>query len=372
MVPVLLVSSSAKAAGSERVHLTLARRLPAFGFDPTPVLFESGPLAEWLSTAGRPATVIEVDSASPLRKATRAVPRLRSFIRETGARAVFSSQSNTHIYAGLAAMSLGVPAAWWQHGSAAPSLRERVAAAIPAAAVICSSEATRSAQRRLSPRRRVETVYPGIPLAEVRAWRGRGEAVRARLGWGTAPVVGMVARLSPWKGQRTFLESASLVASQRPDVCFVVVGGALMGTEGNYPEELRRLATSLGIVDRVHFAGHVDAPYAWLDALDVVVHASRGEPFGLVIVEAMALGKPVICSHDGGPLEIIGEAECALTVPPGDARSLGAAIRRALEEPGLAAWLASRAAMRAQAFAEERTAARLAAILTEVVDGRPG
>jgi glycosyltransferase involved in cell wall biosynthesis len=366
MVPVLLASSSAKAAGSERVHVSLTRQLPGFGFEPIPVLFEHGPLGDWLLAEGFRPRVIEMGRGRA-RRGLRTVHLLRRMIEEIGARAVFSNQSNTHVYAGLAAMSLNVPAVWWQHGSAPRSLRERVAAAVPASAVVCSSEATRNAQQRLSPNRRVEVVYPGIPVAEIRRWRGRGEAVRETLGWDAHPIVGILGRLSPWKGQSTFLEAASLLASKRPDVRFVVAGGALMGREGAYPECLRQLAESLGIGDRVHFAGHVDEPYAWLDALDVVVHASRGEPFGLVIVEAMALGKPVVCARDGGPVEIVADQECALTVPPLDHRSLTAAVMRVLEEPGLAEALSKRAASRAEAFSEEKVAEELAGILEEAI-----
>jgi glycosyltransferase involved in cell wall biosynthesis len=368
VIPVLLVSSSAKAAGSERVHAGLARHLPGFGFAPTPVLFERGPLEDWLSAAGCPAYVF--DSRSPTCAArARLVPRLRRLVAATGARAVFSNQSNTHCYAGLAAALARVPALWWQQGPAALSWREKAAAGVPAGAVICSSAATAEAQRRLSPRRRVETVHPGVPVSEIRRHRGRGEAVRRALGWDEAPIVGIVGRLDPWKGQRTFLESAAVLADQRPDVRFAVVGGALLGREGTYPDELRELARSLGISDRVRFPGHVPDPYAWFDALDVVVHASSGEPFGLVIVEAMALGKPVVCASDGGPLEIVGEEECALLVPPRDARALSAAVRRVLEEPGLAQRLSRRGSARADAFTEERMAERFAAILADVVRG---
>ena len=366
MVPIILASLSAKAAGSERVHLSLARHLPRFGFESTPVLFEHGPLGDWLLAEGFKPRVLEV-GRGPVRRALRAVPVLRRLIEETGAHAVFSNQSNTHVYAGLAAMSLSVPAVWWQHGSAPSSWREKVAAAVPAAAVVCSSEATSSAQRRLSPRRRVETLHPGVPVAELRRWRGRGKAVRQALGWAAHPIVGILGRLVPWKGQSTFLEAAAVIAFKRPDVRFVVAGGALMGTEGCYPERLRELAEELGIGDRVHFSGHVDAPYAWLDALDVVVHASRGEPFGLVIVEAMALGKPVVCARDGGPIEIVGDEECALMVPPLDASSLGAAVLRVLEEPGLAQTLSKRGTSRAEVFSEERTAEQFAEILAEAI-----
>jgi glycosyltransferase involved in cell wall biosynthesis len=370
MLPVLLVSVSAKAAGSERVHASLARHLPAFGFAPKPVLLERGPLELWLADAGVDVMVLEARGAGRAGRVLATVCRLRRLIRETGARAVFSNQSNSHVYGGLAAVAAGVPALWWQQGPAAPSKRERAAAAVPAAAVICSSEATRRAQARLSRRRRVETVHLGVPLPEIRAARGRGAAIRQSLGWPENPLIGIVGRLDPWKGQETFLEAAALVASSRPDARFVVIGGALQETDGTYPEHLRVLASSLGIADRLCFSGHVEDAYSWFDALDVVIHASSGEPFGLVVVEAMALGKPVVCADDGGPREIVGSERCALLVPPRDAARMSSAILRLLEEPGLAEELSRRGSARAEEFSEERMVGRFAEILHDVLHTR--
>lgn len=370
MVPVLLLSVSAKAAGAERVHAALVRHLPSHGFAPTPVLFERGALEDWVAAAGFEATVLEARRTARPRAALGIIARLRRLIKRSDVRIVFSNQSNAHFYGGLAAAAARVPALWWQHGSAAPSLRERVAAAVPAAAIICSSDATRSAQERLAPKRRVETIYPGISLDAVRGARGRGAAIRKRLGWTSNPIVAIVGRLDPWKGQRTFLEAATLIGAERPDVRFAVVGGALEEeTKTPYADELRALARSLGIADRIHFAGHAGDPYAWFDAIDIVVHASRGEPFGLVVVEAMALGKPVVCAADGGPLEIGREGECVLFASPRDAPAVAAAVCRILDEPGLAARLSRHARARADAFSEERMVEEFSSLLSDIRGG---
>src|SRR5437764_15378541 len=110
----------------------------------------------------------------------------------------------------------------------------------------------------------------------------------------------MVARLERWKEQALVLHAARHVAAMREDVRFVLVGGAILGTEGPYPEKLRLLARNLGLAERVHFAGHQADVYPWFDALDVVVHTTRAEPFGLVVAEAMALAKPIVALRSGG------------------------------------------------------------------------
>src|SRR5207248_2837846 len=81
------------------------------------------------------------------------------------------------------------------------------------------------------------------------ARRGSGAAVRKALGWLEQPLVGMVARLERWKEQDLFLHAARHVAAMREDVRFVLVGGAILGTEGPYPEKLRLLARNLGLAE---------------------------------------------------------------------------------------------------------------------------
>ena len=193
---------------------------------------------------------------------------------------------------------------------------------------------------------------------------GSGASIKRSLGWENNPTVGIVGRLQPWKGQEVFLQAAARLAEVREDIRFIVVGGAILGWEGSYPDDLRRLADDLGIADRVHFAGHQSTSHPWYDALDVVVHASFGEPFGLVLVEAMALGKPLVATGVGGPLEIVEDGTSGLLVPPGDPERLAEAVERILADPGLASTLSRGAAERAKAFTEERMAEEFADLLT--------
>ena len=175
-------------------------------------------------------------------------------------------------------------------------------------------------------------IHPGVPVAEIALRRGDGASVRRLLVPEGGPLVGIVGRLDRWKGQDVFLRAASLVARRRPDARFAVVGGALIGYEGSYPDDLERLAAELGLADRVHFAGHQDDPYPWLDALDVAVLASEAEPFGLVVVEAMVLGTPVVATAPGGPEEIVEHGRSGLLVPSGAHEELATAILRVLDD----------------------------------------
>ena len=368
---MLLISPSATAGGSERSFASLARTLPTTGFRPTAVLLQRGPLEDWLREAACETHVLPSHRTRNVARTARTIRTLRRLTRSTGARAVVSNMPKGHFYGGMAAKALGVPAVFWQQGIPGPSLLERVAGAIPAQAIACCSQAAARAQRDLTPGRHIHKIYLGVHLPDRESVLGSGATIKRSLGWESNPTVGIVGRLQPWKGQEIFLRAAARLAQARADLRFMVVGGAILGWEGSYPDDLRRLAADLGIADRIHFAGHQADVHPWYDALDVVVHASFGEPFGLVLVEAMALGKPLVATNCGGPLEIVEDGTSGLLVPPGDPEQLAGAVERILADRGLASALSRGAVERANAFTEERMAEGFADLLTTVITGDP-
>jgi len=146
----------------------------------------------------------------------------------------------------------------------------------------------------------------------------------------------MVARLQHWKGVHVFIDAVAQVAGRRPEAHFLVVGGTLFGLEKRYDHELRARVASLGLDGTVTFAGHRSDVDRFFAAADVVVHASiEPEPFGMVLVEAMAWGKPVIASDSGGPREIVRHGETGLLVPPNDPALLAHALIRLIEDSEL-------------------------------------
>ncbi|MBV9660166.1 MAG: glycosyltransferase family 4 protein [Acidimicrobiales bacterium] len=148
-----------------------------------------------------------------------------------------------------------------------------------------------------------------------------------------APLVGSVARLDVWKGFDVLLDAFEQVRAHRPDAQLVVAGGAVAGKDG-YAAGLQARA---GRIAGVRWLGaRPDVPEIMAD-LDVFAQVStEPEPFGLVVVEALASGVPAIAGAAGGPLEILGDAppEAGRLVPPGDSHALAAAILQLLPEAG--------------------------------------
>lgn len=141
--------------------------------------------------------------------------------------------------------------------------------------------------------------------------------------------VGLVATYARWKGQDVFIRALARLPA-RLRVRGYVVGGPVYQIDRSQwsREELPRLADSLGLPDAVGFVPFQDESAAIYRALDIVVHASTApEPFGLVIGEAMASGRAVIASAEGGAAEVA-VAGTALTHPPGDVDALAEVIAR--------------------------------------------
>ena len=117
-----------------------------------------------------------------------------------------------------------------------------------------------------------------------------------------------------------------------------VIGGPIYQTIGSQYtiDELEGVADSFGLRGRVGFTGYIGNPAEAIRSLDIIVHAStQPEPFGMVIVEAMACGKAVIVSNCGGASEIVQNRVNALTYAPGDAPALAAAIQELATSPQL-------------------------------------
>lgn len=264
------------------------------------------------------------------------VLRLRRLLREESPDVVHTNGLKMHLLGALAAPR-SARVVWHIHDyvTTRPVMARALrASAGRVAAVVANSESVAEDVRRLlGPAAPVHAVYNGVdltrfapdgPHAELDQLAGlpaaKGNVVR----------VGLVATFATWKGHDVFLKALAALPADTP-VRGYVVGGALYETARSQRDvdALREMARELGVSDRVGFTGYVRDTAAAMRALDVVVHAStHPEPFGLVIAEGMACGRPVIVSDAGGAREIVAGCGCALTHPPGDVAALAAAIGR--------------------------------------------
>jgi D-inositol-3-phosphate glycosyltransferase len=201
---------------------------------------------------------------------------------------------------------------------------------------------------------RVVTVAPGVDLEHFRP----GEAGSSRALVGVPPdavLLLFVGRLQPLKAPDVLLRAAARLLEQAPDLRDRLVVGVLGGPSGSEPDWLPRLATHLGIADRVRF----EAPStperlrAWYRAADVVAVPSHNESFGLVALEAQACGTPVVATDVGGLRTTVLDGVSGLLVDGHGTQDWAVALRRAVEQRAV---LAPGALAHAQEFSWGATA----------------
>jgi glycosyltransferase involved in cell wall biosynthesis len=185
--------------------------------------------------------------------------------------------------------------------------------------------------------------------------------------------VGLVATMARWKGHRVFLRAIAQLPADLPFRAYIV-GGPIYCTNGSQEqlESLQDLAAELGIADRVGFTGFLPDTASVMRALDVVVHASTApEPFGLVIAQAMACGRPIVATRTAGAAELISFGEDAIDHQPGDVAGLLQSIRILLENADLRSRIGDHARKTALTwFNRSRMAAELIRLYRELLPAK--
>jgi glycosyltransferase involved in cell wall biosynthesis len=173
---------------------------------------------------------------------------------------------------------------------------------------------------------------------------------RAALGLlSDGPVIAGVGRLNPQKNFSLFLDIAAALAPKFPDVCFLLAG------EGPEESMLRDKAKALGLDDRVVFSGYVADTRSVYVAADLLLMPSRFEGLPMTLLEAMAMGLPVVASNLDGIAEVVADGREGFLVEPGDTASFVDRISRLLENPALASDFATHARQKIEArFSVER------------------
>jgi glycosyltransferase involved in cell wall biosynthesis len=254
----------------------------------------------------------------------RAVAGHVSFLRRHGIALVHQNNSITrHHDWMLASWLAGVPCVAHERGlNSHYSFLDRFyasrqAAIIPASRWIMDHMVARG----VSPSN-IRVMYDGLDPDGVKAARTPDELRSAFNVRPNQPVVGIVGNVREWKGQETVVRALIDVVKVHPEVVCFFVGAATPG-DTPYRERLDAIIAGANIQDNVRFVGYQRDPASFVNLMTLVLHASvQPEPFGMVVLEAMAQHKPVIGSRAGGVVEMVVEGETGFTFPPGDAEAL--------------------------------------------------
>lgn len=231
-------------------------------------------------------------------------------------------------------------------------------------AVIVPSYSQAQRLHGVVPPERLHVIYHGIDAAAFA--RGADHArPQVRRQYGVAddePVVAVFGRLEPVKGHADLLEAARHMLQVRPDLHFWIVG------EGSLAQALQQQAQALGIADAVRFLGYQRNVAPLMAASDLIVLPSHHESFGIVLIEAMALGKPIIASAAGGIPEVVRDGEQGLLVAPGQPQELSIRALALLSDPVQAAALGEAGRRHVETlFTVQSMVERVAALYRQVV-----
>jgi glycosyltransferase involved in cell wall biosynthesis len=382
-VRILAVNHTAIVSGGERSLLTSLEALPA-GVEAV-IACPSGPLRDAVAVAGLRTLPIHSTAGSlklhlshtprALAELTWAALQLRRVVRAVRPDVVYANSVRAGIVASLALRPRRTPFVAHVRDVLPPG---RVAAfalrlvARRATLVVANSEYTAESVRRAAPATRIRVLHSPVATARAGGGGSRGEA-RAALGYGPGgpALLGVVAQLTPWKGQDVAIRALAAVRGDGHDAHLLLVGSAKFVAAATrydnvaFTERLRTLVRELGVADAVRFLGERDDVPRVMAALDCLLLPSWEEPFGRVVVEGMAAGLPVIATNVGGPPEIIADGVDGLLRPPRDPAAWASAIAGLLRDPARREALGAAARVSAERFSVDRHVERLLELMGE-------
>lgn len=347
MPTVLYVHHTAILGGAEQSLVELLTGLDRTVWAPVAVLPGAGPLRDALASHGIPVEHAPLGrvykTLNPRRLGAYAAQSLR--VSRALARIVVvhrpdlvhANSTIAHLWAARMARRSGLATVWHVRDLQRRPRVERPLALLTDAIVSISRAVDGTIASLVRPGMIRRVVHNGLDAARFAAAAEPG-AFRRTLGISPeVPLLVCACQLVPWKGVDVLLDAFALVRQTHPTAHLAVVGEDAFGVNRDYVARLNRQAANLrGCVTLTGY--RADMATVFGDAAVVVV-PSLAEPFGRVVLEAMALSRPVVGTAAGGLPEVVVDGRTGLLVPPGDAGALAGAIERLLADRGLRAQL---------------------------------
>jgi len=354
--------------GGQRSLYHLVCNLDRDAFEPHVVVPAEGELADRLRARGVAVSAVELPKVDPVNAAAcrRALRRIRTLIREGAFRIVHTDGPRNTLYGGIAAALARVPLVWHIRTSERDPYDRLLYMLCSKLILVADSLRGRFGFARNNGK--FVTIRNGVDLDEFRAGEDPASALHR---CGCRPgdlVIGCFGRVEAMKGQAYLIEAMAKALVRHPNLRLLMCGEIC---DEPYQRHCEYIARRSGIEDRVLFPGHREDVALYLSACDVVVlPSSYGEAFPRAVIEAMALGKPVVATDVGGTREAIQEGVTGYVVPPDDAEALADRIGRLLADDAARAFMGAAARRRAEErFSVDKNARATERLYRQMING---
>jgi glycosyltransferase involved in cell wall biosynthesis len=368
---VIYLHATDVLAGGERSLLNLIRHLDPNTFRARAACDATDEYVASLEACGTPVERLRFPGLRPPGPAAlRAVWGLTKFCKRVNAAILHANTPRTNLYAALAGRVAKVPVIWHCRNLLEPGMRDtdRWFAWLPDR-IICNSAAIAARFTGSRWQDRVVTITNGVDLMEYRPDLS-GAAVRAELGWAGRPLIAAISRLDREKGHEVLLEAMRRVVMRCPDARLVIAGRAAVDPAGRQAA-LQRYIENLGLGEAARLVGFRRDIPELLAAADICVLPALAEACGRVLLEAMAMAKPVVGTASGGTPEIVKDGVTGILVPPGDPGAMAAALENLLQDPTRAGSMGAAGRERTVAhFSIEAHAEKTMRLYAEALAGR--
>jgi len=327
---ILYISPTSQIGGGEQSLFGLITAIDHTRFTPVVLCPDEGPLVDKLRKNKISVIIFPIPrlkNFNPLIN-IRSIYQLLYLLKKEKIALIHGNGTRENLVGGLAGIARGIPVVWHCRNLILPGMAdwERYFYKFPSF-IIANSQAvsSRFSFQGTIPSK-VKVIYNGVDIDEFSPGID-GNKIRDEFGISReAILIGLVGRIGEGKGHNYFLQAVQLVNQHCLNCRFMIVGDAIFNEGLSWKSSLIKLSEDLGISSCVTFTGYRSDIPLIMGSLDILTLATEAEPFGRVIIEAMATGKPVIATHAGGVPEIVLDGKTGILVPPRDSYAMAEAM----------------------------------------------
>jgi len=356
-INILYISELLDMGGGERNLLSIVEKLDKHKFQPLVLCPRSGPLVRELEKRNIKFFIQPFGIAKkflgffPIVSLITIIRFGKLMFREKIG-LVHANCFSGVVFASIPAKLMGIPLVWSVHGWTSGAGVQGLLINFFVERILVVSNAVRRflCQSGLILDDKVRTIFLGVDFKVFQDTQ-KSDIIRQEFAINKdIPLIGMIGRLQAVKGHYYFLQAAQEIKKEFPQAKFLLVGARLFNRKSDegYPQEIAKWIKEMGLEKDCICTGFRNDIPEILSALNMLVLPSLSESFGLILVEAMAAGVPVIATYSGGPEDIVEPGICGLLVAPKDSSALSKAALSILKNPEKAREMVSSAKKRAQ------------------------